>query len=294
MSSSAVQRSKVSHSRRLCWGHILSAGFRTPMHNLYRYSQDSKRRGPYYPSRSLEPVRILPTMAEPPSIPYDGPAPDLLARIALCTELGKDCRDAPYPPEMAGEDGVDELVREALGSGVDPNDVLAKGLMVGMDRIGILFGEKRAFVPQLLLSARAMTRGMGHLKPYFQSGEAIRKGKLVLGVVAGDLHDIGKNLVRMMVEGAGWEVIDLSIDTPPERFTKAVEDNPGCYVGLGTLLTSTMVHMEGTIQAIKRHNPEIVVVVGGAPINQTYVEAVGADLCLQNAHAAREYFAAIK
>ena len=216
---------------------------------------------------------------------------DLLARIALCTELGKDCRDTPYPPKMSGEDGVDELVKQALDLGIDPNDVLARGLMVGMDRIGVLFAEKDAFVPQLLLSARAMTKGLERLKPYFQTGEALRNGKLVLGVVAGDLHDIGKNLVRMMVEGAGWEVIDLGVDNTPEVFSKAVGDNPGCYVGLGTLLTSTMAQMESTIREIKKVNPETRVVVGGAPVNQEYAASVGADVYLADAHAASKYFA---
>lgn len=218
----------------------------------------------------------------------------LLSQIAHCTELGKDCRDTPYPPDMLGEDGVDELVRRALDSGVDPNVVLADGLMPGMDRIGRLFGEKKAFVPQLLLSARAMTRGMDHLKPYFQSGDAIHRGTLVLGVVAGDLHDIGKNLVRMMVEGAGWEVIDIGVDTKPAVFAEAVEDRPGCYVGVGTLLTSTTKQMEETVHTIKKLSGEIQVVIGGAPINQSYAEYVGADRYLKDAHAAREFFAAIE
>jgi 5-methyltetrahydrofolate--homocysteine methyltransferase len=218
---------------------------------------------------------------------------ELLRRIALCIELGKDSAATSYPPEMAGEDGVDELVRRALGSGVDPNDVLAEGLMPGMDRIGALFGERKVFVPQLLLSARAMTKGLEHLKPYFRSGEAVRKGKLVLGVVAGDLHDIGKNLVRMMVEGAGWEVIDLGIDQPIGSFVEAVKRNPGCSVGVGTLLTSTMRELERTVEKVKLFSPETVVVVGGAPVSEDYADSIGADRFLRNAHAAREYFATL-
>lgn len=218
---------------------------------------------------------------------------DLLAQIALCTELGKDCRGTAYPPDMADQDGVDELVRQALDSGVDPNEVLAEGLMPGMDRIGAEFADRKAFVPQLLLSARAMTKGLEHLKPYFQSGEAVRKGRLVLGVVAGDLHDIGKNLVRMMVEGAGWEVIDIGIDKQVDSFVEAVERNPGCAVGIGTLLTTTMPQMGKTVEAIKQLNPAPTVVIGGAPVSDEFAGSVGADRFLRNAHAAREYFAAL-
>jgi 5-methyltetrahydrofolate--homocysteine methyltransferase len=217
----------------------------------------------------------------------------LLQRIALCIERGKDCRDTPYPEQLRDEDGVDELVRRALDSGIDPNEVLADGLMPGMDRIGTLFGERKAFVPHLLLSARAMTKGMEHLKPYFQSGEAVFKGKLVLGVVAGDLHDIGKNLVRMMVEGAGWEVIDIGIDQPSNSFLEAIDRNPECSVGVGTLLTTTMTEMGNTVEAIKRLNSELVVVVGGAPVSENYADSIGADRFLRNAQVAREFFASL-
>ena len=218
---------------------------------------------------------------------------DLLQRIALCIELGKDCRETSYPEQLRGEDGVDELVRRALASGIHPNDVLSEGLMPGMDRIGALFGERKAYVPQLLLSARAMTKGMEHLKPYFQSGEAVRKGKLVLGVVEGDLHDIGKNLVRMMVEGACWEVIDIGIDQPTASFVEAVEQNPGCAVGVGALLTSTMPQMENTVEALKTRSHATLVVIGGAPVSEQYADSIGADLFLRTAPAAREYFATL-
>jgi methanogenic corrinoid protein MtbC1 len=183
-------------------------------------------------------------------------------------------------------------VRQALDSGIDPNRVLDEGLMRGMDRIGVMFGERQAYVPQLLLSARAMTKGLDLLKPFFQSGEAKHRGQLVLGVVEGDLHDIGKNLVRMMVEGAGWEVIDLGIDQKPKAFVKAVDKNPGCAVGVGTLLTSTMGQMEKTVRAIKKRYPETVVVLGGAPLSQGFAEAIGADRYLHDAHAAGQFFAA--
>lgn len=232
-------------------------------------------------------------MVEPGRSEQPASSKDLLARIAICTEAGKDSRDTSFPPELEGQDGVDELVRQALDSGVNPNEILTHGLMPGMDRIGTAFSERKAFVPNMLLAARAMTVGLQHLKPYFQSGEALHRGTLVLGVVAGDLHDIGKNLVRMMVEGAGWEVIDIGIDRQVDVFLEAVEQNPGCAVGVGTLLTSTMPQLEKTVAAVKMLSPAPTVVVGGAPVDEKFAGSIGADRFLRNAQAAREYFVAL-
>ena len=128
-----------------------------------------------------------------------------LERIALCVEVGKINAKTPYPPAMKGEDGADELTQKALEQGYSPNDILTKGLIVGMNNIGVKFKENKVFVPQVLMSAKAMSGGMQHLKRYFNDGSVKRKGKLIIGTVKGDLHDIGKNLVCMMVEGNGYD-----------------------------------------------------------------------------------------
>lgn len=198
-------------------------------------------------------------------------------RIASCVARGKVDVKSPWPPDLKGQDGVFELVRDALATGADPNDVLTKGLMPGMNDVGKKFSRNEVFVPDLLMAAKAMTAGMDQLKPHFESGAAKRRGVLIVGTVKGDLHDIGKNLVRMMMEGAGYEVIDLGVDVSPEAFLAKVEERPGSMVGLSALLTTTMVNMEETTRLIKSKFPETIVVVGGAPLTWEFCKKIGAD-----------------
>ncbi len=202
---------------------------------------------------------------------------ELLQQIAMCCERGKMNKDAPYPPDLKGQDGVEELTLQALESGVDPNDVLTKGLMVGMNRVGTKFSNNEVFVPDLLMAAKAMGMGMAPLKPHFESGAAKHKGRFICGTVQGDLHDIGKNLVRMMMEGAGWEVIDLGVDVSAEKFVAALDENPGSVVGLSALLTTTMVNMEKAVKLVKDKYPDTLLVVGGAPLTQEFCDKIGAD-----------------
>ncbi len=216
----------------------------------------------------------------------------LLEKLALCTERGKVDKDAVYPPDMKGEEGSDELTAKLLADGVDPNRVLKEGLMVGMNRIGEKFSNHEAFVPDLLMAARAMNAGMVHLQPYFDSGEAQRKGVFVIGTVQGDLHDIGKNLVAMVVEGGGWEVIDLGVNTTAEQFLEEIKKHPGCVVGLSALLTTTMVNMEKMVSAIKSASPDTMVLVGGAPLTQEFCEKIGADNYAQDPQSALNHLAA--
>lgn len=218
----------------------------------------------------------------------------LLERIAQNTERGKVNRDAPYPPDLKGQDGVDELTALALADGVDPNRVLNDGLMAGMSRIGERFSRHEAFVPDLLMAARAMGAGMVHLKPYFDSGVTKHKGKLVIGTVQGDLHDIGKNLVAMIMEGGGWEVIDIGVDVSAEKFIEAIDAHPGCVVGLSALLTTTMLNMEKIVQAIKTQRPDTKVIVGGAPLTQEFSEKIGADHYSRDPQTALHYLAALE
>ena len=201
----------------------------------------------------------------------------LIEQISLCVESGKVNLASPYPPQMKGQPGADELTRQALDEGVSPGDILNLGLVSAMNRVGQKYTENKIFVPQMLLSAKAMSASMAHLKPFFQSGEVKRKGVVIMATVMGDLHDIGKNLCCMMVEGAGWEVIDLGVDAKPEQFVAALDTYPNAIIGLSALLTTTMVNMGTIIKAIREKYPETQVAVGGAPVNNDFAQSVGAN-----------------
>ena len=178
---------------------------------------------------------------------------------------------------MKGQPGADEITKEALEAGVSPTDILNEALISAMNKVSQKFTENKIFVPQMLLSAKAMSASMIHLKPYFASGEVVRKGVFIIGTVFGDLHDIGKNLFAMMVEGAGWEVIDLGIDVKAEKFVEALQQNPTAVVGISALLTTTMVNMKPVIEAIKAVSPETKIIVGGAPLSAEFATTIGAD-----------------
>ncbi|MEN8007693.1 MAG: cobalamin-dependent protein [Candidatus Krumholzibacteriota bacterium] len=202
---------------------------------------------------------------------------ELLERLAVCIEHGKVDADSPYPPELKGQEGATELTRRALAAGCPPREVLAGGLMTGMGRVGDRFEKGEAFIPELLIAARAMTASMELLKPYFESGDIEYRGKVILGTVAGDLHDIGKNIVRMVLEGDGWEVIDLGVDVTTEQFLDTLAGNPGSLVGLSALLTTTMINMERTTAEIQVKYPGTPVFVGGAPLSDEFCAKIGAS-----------------
>ena len=202
---------------------------------------------------------------------------DLLARIAECVELGKINKATPFPPKMKGMDGAEELTLQALEAGLSPSEILTRGLIIGMEKIGVKFKNNQVFVPQVLMSAKAMSTALKHLKKFFQDGSVQRRGQFIIGTVEGDLHDIGKNLVAMMVEGNGYEVIDLGVDVKADKFVEAVKAHPGAYVGMSALLTTTMVNMEQINAALKQQFPGIVTFVGGAPVTQEFAHKIGAD-----------------
>jgi methanogenic corrinoid protein MtbC1 len=201
---------------------------------------------------------------------------ELVERIGICVERGKVNKSSPYPNDMRGQEGTDELTKQALEAGIEA-DAILQVCNAGMQRIGERFSRNEVFVPELLMAAKAMHAVMAHLKPFFKSGSVKAKGKLVLGTVAGDLHDIGKNLVAMVVEGNGWEVIDLGVDVKSMKFLETIKSHPGCTVGLSTLLTTTMVNMSKTVQEIKTQFPETKVIVGGAPLTMESAAKMGAD-----------------
>jgi methanogenic corrinoid protein MtbC1 len=214
---------------------------------------------------------------------------ELLEKIAHCVEVGKINLASPYPPDLKGQEGADELTKKAIESGVNPSDILKKGLVVGMEKIGIKFRENKVFVPQVLMSAKSMSTAMEHLKPFFQSGEVKRKGTFVIGTVAGDLHDIGKNLVSMMVEGSGYEVVDLGTDVNSEKFIEAIKQHPDCYVGLSALLTTTMTNMEQIVKDIKAEQPDIKILIGGAPVSEEFKANIHADFYSPDPQGAVDY-----
>jgi len=202
---------------------------------------------------------------------------ELLNQLAECIEFGKINMASPYPPQMKGQEGADEITRRALQEGVNPQDILSKGLMPGMERVGVKFRENKIFVPQVLMSAKAMSTAMLHLKPYFLSGAAKQKGTFIIGTVMGDLHDIGKNLVGMMVEGNGYNVIDLGTDVRAEKFIETAREHPGAVVGLSALLTTTMMNMQAITREIKEALPGTIITIGGAPVSNDFCRKIGAD-----------------
>lgn len=202
---------------------------------------------------------------------------ELLTKLQTCVEMGKINQASPYPPTMKGMPGAFELTKEALEAGVAPQTILDESLIPAMAKVGEKFTEGKIFVPQMLLSAKAMNEAMKHLKAFFLCGDIQRKGVFIVGTVAGDLHDIGKNLVAMMVEGAGWEVIDLGTDVPAEKYISALDAHPGAVCGMSALLTTTMSNMKPMIASIRAKHPEAKIVVGGAPLNAQFAAEIGAD-----------------
>lgn len=190
---------------------------------------------------------------------------------------------------MKDQDGADELTRRALEEGVRPGEILEEALVPAMEKVGEKFTRKEIYVPQMLMAAKAMNSAMLHLKPFFQSGETKRKGKFIVGTVSGDLHDIGKNLVAMMIEGGGWEVIDLGVDVGSDKFLKALDEHPGAVVGLSALLTTTMENMKKIVSSIKEKHSESVILVGGAPVTMDYCQKIGADFYSPDPQGAVNY-----
>lgn len=183
---------------------------------------------------------------------------------------------------------VAPLVEQAIAEGCDPNDILNKGLISAMGIIGDKFSAGEVFVPEMLIAARAMSAGTKVLKPYLTEAGAEPIGKAVIGTVQGDQHDIGKNLVRMMIEGKGIEIEDLGVDVAPETFVEYVQNNEVDIVCLSSLLTTTMPNIGVTIKALEEAGlrDKVKVMIGGAPVNQAYADEVGADAYTVDAGAA--------
>ena len=170
-------------------------------------------------------------------------------------------------------------VQAGLDAGIAPSEILNKGCIAAMGEVGRLFEEGEMFVPEMLIAARAMQAGMSILKPHLAEGEITSAGKVIVGTVAGDLHDIGKNLVGMMMEGAGFEIVDLGTDVTADAFVEAVREHKADIIGMSALLTTTMPSMTATVEALTEAGlrDEIKVLVGGAPVTQAFADEIGAD-----------------
>ena len=186
---------------------------------------------------------------------------------------------------------IGELVKQALDAGCEPADILNKGMIDAMSAVGEKFKNNEIFVPEMLVAARAMKKGVEVLKPYLSGDNTVSSGKLVIGTVAGDLHDIGKNLVAMMMESAGFEVIDLGVDVSVEKFLSTAKENEDVsIVCVSALLTTTMPAMKETVKALLDSDirDRIKIMVGGAPITQGFADEIGADAYTEDAASAAQ------
>ncbi len=199
-------------------------------------------------------------------------------KLAECVIRGHIDANAPYPPDMKGQPGVRELVQEAIDSQMSADQILNDGLIKGMQEVGRRFRENEYFVPDVLISAKAMKTGSELLKPLLAAAGTQPLGTILIGTVEGDMHDIGKNLVAMMLEGAGFKVVDLGVNVSPAKFKDALAQEPGAsLIGLSALLTTTMVNMKKTIDSVREVNASIKFLVGGAPVTDAFAKEIGAD-----------------
>jgi 5-methyltetrahydrofolate--homocysteine methyltransferase len=175
------------------------------------------------------------------------------------------------------EAGVKTKTQAEVDAGTDIQSILNDGLIAAMDEVGEKFSTGELFVPEMLMAAQAMKGGLEILKPLLSSGQSSSKGTVVIGTVKGDLHDIGKNLVSMMMEGAGFEVVDMGVDVDSEAFVKAAAENGADVIALSALLTTTMPSMETTVKAVKEAGMTVKTIIGGAPVTQAFADQIGAD-----------------
>jgi corrinoid protein of di/trimethylamine methyltransferase len=185
---------------------------------------------------------------------------------------------------------VKELAQKGVDEGLSAKSILEEGLMPGMAVIGDKFKRNEVYVPEVLIAARAMNVGIEVLKPHMSEADASNKGTVVLGTVKGDLHDIGKNLVKIMLEGKGMNVIDLGIDVAPEKFVEAAKENSATIVACSALLTTTMTEMEKVVKALEEAGlrDKVSVLIGGAPVTQSFCDSIGADKYAPDAASAAD------
>lgn len=170
-----------------------------------------------------------------------------------------------------------DLTQKYLDEGIEPNDILDKGLIAGMDVVGRRFKAYDIYLPEVIMSATAMKNGMGLIKSFLNKSVDTSMGKIVMATIEGDVHDIGKNLVSMMLEVAGFEIVDLGVDISPDKIINTAEKENVDLIGMSTLLTTTMIALEPTIRMIRERNSKVKIMVGGAPITKEFADKIGAD-----------------
>jgi 5-methyltetrahydrofolate--homocysteine methyltransferase len=202
---------------------------------------------------------------------------ELLEQIKDSVIKGHSDVNSSYPPDLRGKPGVKDLVQEALDENISVSKILNEALIAAMSVVGKKFSDGEYFVPDMLLSAQSMKGGMQLIEPYLKAEESQKLGTVILGTVKGDMHDIGKNLVGMMLEGGGFEVIDLGINAPEEIFVEKAKLYPNAVVGMSALLTTTMENMRITLRALRDNDLNNKVIIGGAAISQRFADEIEAD-----------------
>jgi len=211
---------------------------------------------------------------------------ELLKQIEELVVRGHIDAESRYPKDLSGQPGVREKVADALEKGISPQDILTHGLISAMKIVGEKYEKNEIFVPEMLFSARAMKSGLNQIRPMLVGDVSVRVGTVILGTIQGDMHDIGKNLVGMMLEGAGFEVIDLGINTPVSKFVESPRQHPQAVIGMSALLTVTMKNMKTVIESLRSNGLENKVMIGGAPVTQSFADEIGAEGYSLNANQA--------
>lgn len=220
---------------------------------------------------------------------------EILDKLALNVVQGRvEAEDEGFDDGFEGQPAVTELVEEALEKGIDPNEILIDGLTASMTEVGRKFEKGEYLIPDMLAAAEAVGAGMDILTPHLLKAGVKSKGKFVIATVAGDLHDIGKNIVAIMLKGAGYEVIDLGVDVPTDRIVETVKENDAPFLGLSALLTTTMRNMEEVITKLKEAGlrDNVKICIGGAPTSQEFSDKIGADGHCVDAFAALDWLKA--
>lgn len=202
---------------------------------------------------------------------------DILKELQEAVIAGHTEASSAYPPSMKGKPGVKELVQHAIESGIEISKILRESLIPAMEIVGNKFSQGECFVPEMLLSAQAMKQGLKIIEPLLSAKDAKKIGTVILGTVQGDMHDIGKNLVGMMLDGAGFQVIDLGINTPPDKFVEIARIHLQAVIGMSALLTTTMEKMRETIGLLRKNGLTNKVIIGGAAVSQRFADEITAD-----------------
>lgn len=202
---------------------------------------------------------------------------DLMEQIKDSVVRGRSDALSKHPPDMAGRPGVVELIETALSEQLEVGEILQQGLIAGMEVVGDKFSSGEYFLPELLMSAQAVKAGMQLIDPLLRGEDSRKLGMIVIGTVRGDMHDIGKNLVAVVLEGGGFDVIDLGIDVPPETFLEQGREHPEAVIGMSALLTTTRESIRTAVDMFHKAGLKNKIIVGGAVVNQQFADEIGAD-----------------